>query len=78
MTEQIPTVGRIVHYIGSVPDANGMVAAGPCRAAIVTEVRDVEECSLTVFHPEYGATSYGQSRHDESKSIGTWHWPERV
>ena len=69
-----PSVGRIVHY-----------AAGStvCRAALVTEVTNRDQVSLTVLDPE--GISFRHLVHEggliENTAMyppGTWHWPERV
>lgn len=74
MTEQKPSVGRIVHYVGK---------GGACTAATVTEVDD--EQSLVGLFVTAPTTAYllplaeggAIADHDEQKP-GTWHWPERV
>jgi len=51
MTEQRPSVGRIVHYVS--PDGTGS-EPGECRAAIITELTGdpdrPEQVGLTVFN----------------------------
>lgn len=75
-----PSVGRIVHY--HQPDQ-----VPPCRAAIVTLVREQPGGSIdvTVF-PPYGEP-YPASDLTErpftpedgpnDRMVDTWHWPER-
>jgi hypothetical protein len=68
-----PSVGRIVHFR----------RFDKCYAAIITDVNveqpsphmGLEPVQLTVF-PD--CTSIKPIAHGESKSNGTWHWPERV
>lgn len=64
-----PSIGRIVHY----------TAWGGCQAAIITAVHpepaDLESVGLTTFP---GAVDRHPVPHDEGKSNGSWHWPERV
>jgi hypothetical protein len=86
MTEQKPSVSRIVHFTAHT--ANGT----ECTAAIITRVDDQEDevVSLCVFDPR-GVQMHGGIRHDElpppdkivtgerAEHQGhTWHWPERV
>lgn len=70
-----PTVGRIVHYV-SMGHSLG-VAAGTCRAAIVTEVKNDTTISATVFTPR-GPLSYEALTYDPDRTCGTWHWPEQT
>lgn len=70
-----PSIGRIVHYV-SYGTPNGEYTA-QCRAAIVTEVSEVSEaCGLAVLNPT--GVFFGNSLHDEEKSGGSWHWPEKI
>lgn len=80
-----PSVGRIVHYVSGqvVPD---------CRAAVVTEVSQIEvneqnpagdgvfreALGLCVINPGGQFFVQGIVQDEEGKSAGTWHWPERV
>ena len=82
-----PSVGRIVHYIMT-PDWIGH--DGHCMAAIVTGIpspADPHAVNLHVHIDDSGAVYLGGGGpvhfvkavpHDEAKSPGTWHWPERV
>lgn len=87
MTNQKPTVGRIVHYV-SYGTPNGEYTQ-QCRAAIITAVVDDsyvgaanEAVSLAVLNPE-GMFFNQMCLHSEPDGSGmppggTWHWPERV
>lgn len=67
--KQIPSVGRMVHYI----DAN----SGEHQPAIITKVYD-PRVSLMVFTPE-GPLAKANILQDETKQHGdTWHWSEYV
>lgn len=70
---QNPSVGRIVHYVGSY---------GECLAALVTQVISVipdGAADLTVFPPGGDPlTGLLSIRHDEDRGTGSWHWPERA
>lgn len=89
--EQIPSVGRIVHYVSY--GSPGGEYTSQCRAAVVAEVygpgnphpdpevlsgvAGSEWVSLVVLNP--GGLFFNDVCHDEStKQGGTWHWPERV
>ncbi|MFM9656839.1 hypothetical protein [Streptomyces scabiei] len=82
--QQIPSVGRLVHYVS---EATGEAV---CRAALITEVGDwppgtddagrrniAVPVSLTVFLPD---TQFcDRSMQSEiGREGGTWHWPERT
>lgn len=82
--QQIPSVGRIVHYVS--------YATGDpvCRAAIITEVGEWPEGSsdaakrniavpvdVTVFLPDTHFTDRSMQS-EVGREGGTWHWPERV
>ena len=65
----IPTVGRIVHYVG---------AGRRCLAAIVTSVHpDTGGPELYVLD-SYGPFFKDGVIHDEEQRPGTYHWPERT
>lgn len=87
--DQKPSIGRIVHYVSF--GTPGGEFGKECRAAIVTEVTQVEvneenpegdgtyreTVGLFVANP----TGFFLNRgvlYDEDKSGGSWHWPERV
>lgn len=70
MSEQIPSVGRIVHYVPSGPDPE-------CWPAMITSADGA--CELTLFPPGRAPVPLdrpiSQGSPDDFK---TWHWPERV
>ncbi len=77
MSEQVVTVGRIVHYV--------LPGKGAIRPAIVVQVWPDGSVNLQVFtdgvndgaHHASGlhwATSAHQS---DTHEYGTWHWPPR-
>lgn len=91
MSEQIPSVGRIVHYVSY--GTPGGEYTSRCRAAIVadvysldnphpdsevhTEAEGAEWVALAVLNPT--GMFFNDACHDElRKQGGTWHWPERV
>lgn len=90
MTEQKPSVGRIVHYVshGSPVQLDGTQAyPSVCRAAIVTEVSgyappehpddDMQAvCHLAVLNPT--GVFFHEVDYSPQNVPGTWHWPERV
>jgi hypothetical protein len=81
MTEQKPSVGRIVHYVshGTPVQPDGSQAyTAECRAAIVTEVPPDDAVALCVLNPTgmfFNRALYDGSEQPEG---GSWHWPERV
>ena len=79
MSEQIPSVGRIVHYVSY--GTPGGEYESTCRAAIITDVAedDPEFVGLAVLNPT-GMFFNGNVQLDDSRDPegGSWHWPERV
>lgn len=89
MSEQTPSVGRIVHYVshGTPIREDGTQAYEPkCRAAIVTAVPAYPEgsdangnmLSLAVLNPSGLFFDLEVPYSDDTRVGGTWHWPERV
>lgn len=79
MSEQQPSVGRIVHYV-SHGSPDGTHPAGEHRAAIITEVYGdaTDIAGLCVLNPN-GMYFQRSARYDATaQQPGTWHWPERV
>lgn len=82
MSEQKPSVGRVVHYV-AYGTPGGEFPAGVCRAAVITEVNDPDSATpsgavgLCVLNPTGLFFNRGIQYSAESKP-GTWHWPERV
>lgn len=88
MSEQKPSVGRIVHYVshGSPVRKDGTQAYGSqCRAAIVTEISEYGvsgsateySVALCVLNPT-GLFFNACGQDEVGKAGGTWHWPERT
>lgn len=84
---QTPSIGRIVHYVsyGSPVSSDGtQVYTSECRAAIVTAIasddqRVTQDClSLCVLNPTGQFFHEHTCHNEETKSGGTWHWPERM
>ncbi|WP_027947206.1 hypothetical protein [Amycolatopsis taiwanensis] len=86
MSEQQPSVGRIVHYVSY--GTPGGEYKSECRAAIVTEVTEHPDADGTVGLCVLNPTGQFFNRnvaHAQDKAAGasdhpggTWHWPERV
>lgn len=77
MTYQVPSVGRIVHYVSY--GTPGGEFPSVCRAAIITEVVSGDEAiGVCVLNPT-GIFFNEMCLHDEDDHRGgSWHWPERV
>lgn len=73
--QQVPSVGRIVHY--NHPTGDWEDAAGTCRAAIITSVNPAnsEFVSLRVFTV---AGEFVEASVFRGNKPGQWHWPEFV
>jgi hypothetical protein len=79
--KQVPSVGRVVHYV-AYGTPGGEFPAGICRAAIITQVHademfQNESVGLCVLNPT-GQFFNTVVAHDEGKRVGSWHWPEFV
>ncbi len=91
MTDQKPSVGRVVHYVSLGtpirPDGSQAFTA-QCRAAVITEVddpnganEDLNRVGLCVLNPTgqfFHSLTAGGCRYSDDRDGGTWHWPERV
>lgn len=80
MSDQKPSVGRVVHYVSY--GTPGGEYASKCRAAIVTAVNspdavDPTGVSVAVLNPTGLFFDEGLPYSEEHRG-GTWHWPERV
>jgi hypothetical protein len=81
--KQVPSVGRVVHYV-AYGTPGGEYAAGAHRAAIVAEVIECtdpaqtgEWLNLMIVNPT--GIHFNKAWNDEiEKKPGTWHWPEFV
>lgn len=78
MTEAVPSVGRIVHYVSY--GTPGGEYTSECRAAVVTEVFREDVVSLCVLNPTGQFFNQRVELGDPQPRAlgGTWHWPERV
>jgi len=80
VSDQKPSVGRIVHYQSY--GTPGGEYESVCRAAVVTEVHGPdtsgEVVSLAVLNPEGMFFKARMPQGDPGHTGGTWHWPERV
>lgn len=77
MNAQVPSVGRIVHYVSY--GTPGGEYQSVCRAAVVTQAPgDADESvHLCVINPE-GLFFNKNVRYSEDHEGGSWHFPERV
>lgn len=87
MSEQLPSVGRIVHYVLPAWMAKG----GECRPAIIVKIWGAAHpwvaCQLQVFMDGDGGPSNDDAPnvvwktsvvHDPDGAPDTWHWPEQI
>lgn len=68
---EVPTVGRIVHYVGL-----GVHHSPRHQAAIITAAHDSGLVSLCVLNTS-GVLFEHSIPFDQGFDGGTWHWPER-
>lgn len=75
--EQVPSVGRVVHYVSH--GTPGGEYCSECRAAVITEIDTSDTVGLCVLNPT-GQFFNRSVTHDGGPVPrgGTWHWPERV
>lgn len=84
MPQQVPSVGRVVHYV-SWGSPGSEFKGGEHRAAIITEVYptgsdviDMDKVGICVLSP----TGLWFNRHTPFDPLGqergSWHWPEHV
>lgn len=73
MSEERPSVGRIVHYVQAREKDEPR-----CRAAIITDVVSGHNVDLTVFHPHLEVRRTVSYADPSENRPATWHWPERV
>lgn len=93
MSEQVPSVGRIVHYVSY--GTPGGEYPSTCRAAIITavyedpdpndpttvqprETRRMGEVDLAVLNPSGLFFDRAVPQNEPAKPGGTWYWPERI
>lgn len=74
--EQIPSVGRIVHY-QRYGTPNGEHKSEP-SAAIITQVTDAESktCQLFVMNPN--GLYFNNTPYSDVPKAGHWNWPPKV
>jgi hypothetical protein len=73
MAEQIPSVGRIVHFVYGDQHYAAIITA----VATVQEGEIVGETWLIVFPPNQ-APFTTRAQQDQFGNPSTWHWPEYV
>ena len=93
MSDQKPSVGRIVHYVshGTPIRSDGSQAyTSLCRAAVITEVHgraispstgadtDSWDVGLCVINPTGLFFHEHVIQQEGARDGGTWHWPERT
>lgn len=77
MADQVPSIGRVVHYV-AYGTPGGEYEAGAHRAAIITAAPHQDRTSLCVLNPT-GLFFKEDIGYDPTGTIpGTWHWPEYV
>lgn len=80
MANQLPSVGRIVHYVSYGTPGGEYVPEH--RAAIIAslpdgpEFEDDQVVDLVVFNPE--GLFFNRVPYSAEPKGGTWHWPEQV
>lgn len=76
MAEQVPSIGRVVHFVHGDQHCAAIITAVSSRLR-GSDGSDTEGQTLTVFLPmEQPFTTVAE--HDEAGAHATWHWPEYV
>jgi len=78
--QQVPSVGRAVHYV-AYGTPGGEFPARICRAAIITEVDEPDDPQSSVGLCVMNPTGLFFNRHipySDLNVAGSWHWPEYV
>ncbi len=74
MSEQKPSVGRVVHY-QAYGTPGGEFKSVP-RAAIITEVISDDEVGVCVLSPQ--GLLFNKAQYSAEPKPGCWNWPPRV
>lgn len=75
MSEQMPSVGRVVHYVSH----GSQVYTSECRAAVVTETYGgASTVGLCVLNPSGQFFQRSVTQDEDGHRGGSWHWPERA
>lgn len=74
-TQQVPSVGRVVHFVYGDQHVPAFITDPAFRVA--TDSYDAIEQALTVF-PVGEAPFTTCAQHDAAGAPATWHWPEYV
>ncbi len=81
MAEQVPSIGRVVHYV-AYGTPGGEYQAGAHRAAIITDCLPPDGLMLTVglciLNPTGMFFGQGIPFDPTGQQPGSWHWPEYV
>lgn len=82
MAEQVPSIGRVVHYV--LPDGR---YHGEHRPAFIVKMWSATQVNLQVFvdgtndYPDYSGSVWATSvpfDGSDTPANRTWHWPEYV
>lgn len=73
MSEQKPTVGRIVHYQSF--GTPGGEFKSVARAAVVTDVHADNEVTVCVLNPS--GIFFNKVKYSADPTPGCWNWPPR-
>lgn len=74
MSEQKPSVGRMVHY-QAYGTPGGEYKSLP-RAAVIAAVHENQACDLVVFNPQ--GLFFNRCEFSAEPKPGCWTWPPRV
>lgn len=92
MSQQKPSMGRIVHYVAPEGVTRPAIIIAPCIERFPGSNYTRDECQLHVYFDGTNDMPWSPERkmaevpnpwrtsvpYDENKAVGTWHWPPRV
>ena len=77
MAEQVPSIGRVVHFVYGETHVPAIIT-DPALLVYNVEVAPIAKVALTVFLPMEPQVLVTVADYSADPVPGTWHWPEFV
>jgi len=77
MAEQVPSIGRVVHYVHGDQHLPAIIT-DPAFLVYNVEEAPIVKVALTVFFPMDPQLMGTVADYDPAGAPNTWHWPEYV